>query len=372
MIFITFSSLWSFTFFFLTSYIILLISVLVYLLPILGKTLFFSNVQVRSHFRFIGTFDFFWISVTPVILILLLAWVWVSPTFTVWFGQLVVGSFQLKLLYFLLFNFFIYLVVFNSTHYFTSTEVFDYVIVLYHLFYWVYFLFLANSVFTVIFIIEVINVLVFLLVTSTTFSSTFFYKSLGLNYSHNLTLNTPHTYIQALLYLFWISLVSSLGIFLFLIFFYFTTLTFDWVLVEYVFLYITSVSSLKDILVFGVVWLVLLISLFLKCGVAPVYFWKPTFFRGLPLTALFFYITFIYFNFLLFITHFITLHLGEVFYYYVFIFWFLLVISLVTLLLILIESYYIKVFLALSSILNSLLVFLLVTGVHTSSLLFIF
>jgi len=372
MIFITFSSLWSFTFFFAFSYITFMVSLIIYALPLINKSVFYTNTKKNTYFRFINSFDFFWIVFTPVIVLTLLLLIWSSPSFTVWFGHLVFGSFQYKVFYFLLINFTLYLVILTTTHYFTSTEIYDYVIVIYNLFYWTYWLFAANSIFTVIFIIEIINVLVFLLIVASTFSSAFFYKNLNFNYSHLLALNSPYTYLQSLLYLFWVSLISSLLIFLFLILFYFSLHTFDWLLVEYIFLYSVTLNSPKDLMLLGVVWLVLLFAIFLKCGVAPLYFWKPTFFQGLPLSVLLFYIVFVYFNFLLFLTHFTTLYLGEIFHFYILVFWFMIILCLATLLLIIVESYYLKIFLAISSILNSLFIFLILTTVHTSSVIFLF
>jgi len=372
MLFITFSSLWSVTFFFLFSYVLLLNSLILYVFPLVNKSLFFASTKSKTYFRLTNSFDFFWIMLTPLCIKVIIVLAWVSPPLTVWFGHLVIGGFQLKLFYFLSLLFTLYLLIFTTTHYFTSSEIFDYAIILHHTFYWVYWLFAANSIFTVIFIIEVINILIFLLVVTSTFSSAFFYKNLSYNYGHFLSLNSPYSYLQSLLYLFWISLISSLTIFLFLLFFYLTLNTFDWVLSEYIFIYLLSTNSPKDILSFGLVWLIFLLAVFLKCGVAPVYFWKPTFFQGLPLNTLLFYITFIYFNFLLFTTHFVTLYLGQIFYYYVIVFWLLIMLCLFTLLLIITESYYIKIFLAISSILNSLFIFFILTTVHTSSIIFVF
>ena len=371
MIFVTFTSLWSFTFFLTFSYVILVTSLILYVLPLVNKSIFFTNTKTKVYFRFINSFDFFWLTFTPLLMLYLITLIWSSPVLTAWFGHLLFGAFQLKITYFLLFNYLVYLLVFNSVHYFTSPEIFDYVIVLYHVFYWTYWLFSANSLFTVIFIIEVINVLIFFLTVSSTFSSNFFYKNLNFNYSHLLSLNSPYNYLQSLLYLFWISLLASLSLFLFLLLLYLSLHTFDWVLIEYVFSYVLLSSSYKDVVALGLVWFILMFSIFLKCGVAPVYFWKPTFFQGLPLNTLLFYVTFIYFNFLLFITHFTTLYLGELLYYYVSLLWLLILFCILVLIIIITEAYYLKVFLAISSILNSIFVFLLLTTNHTSSFILI-
>ena len=372
MILVTFTSLWSFALFIIPSYILFVVSLILYILPLTNKSFLYIDTGLKSHFRLINSFDLVWLAVSPLCAWGVILLSWSSPVVIAWFGHLIFGSFQYKLGYFLVLNFLLTLVVFTTTHYLTSTEIFDYLITTYHIVYWTYWLFTANSIFTVIFVIEAVNILIFLLVVTSTFSSSFFYKNLNLNFSHLFILNSPYSYLQSLLYLFWVSLISSLAIFLFILFFFISLQNFDWVITEYIFLYLLTCTSFKNVLTLGVVWLVLLFSIFLKCGVAPVYFWKPTFFQGLPLNLLLFYTTFIYFNLLLFLAHFMTLYLGELFYYYILIFWGLIVLCICTLLLVIVEAYYLKIFLAVSSILNSVFVFLVLTTTHTSSVYLIF
>jgi hypothetical protein len=269
----------------------------------------------------------------------------------------------------LLITFWLYLLIFSSTSYFTSREIYDYVIVTLHFLYWVTLIFYSNTIFTVIFIIEVIGALIFLLVITSTFSSVFFYRNLNLNYGHLFQQSTPYTYLQSILYIFWISLVSSLNLFVFLLLFYYKILTLDWYVAEYVFLYFINTNTTRDIFALGVIWFVLLFSIFVKCGLAPLFIWKPTFFKGLPLYTLFFYITFFYSSFYLFIIHFLLSSLSEIFYFYVIFFWLLILVGLFFLFFMICETYYIKSFLAISSIINSLLVFLALATPHYVDLL---
>ena len=364
MMFLTFSNMWSFSFFFFISYTLLLISLITYLLLIFNSFTKYTVSKSKTYFSFINSFDLFWVILTPVLLLFTLNNMWVGPAISAWFGHIVFTSFQLKVTYLVLTTFTLYLLIFISTTYFTSREIYDYMIVTFHFLYWITLIFYANTIFTVIFIIEVIGALIFLLVITSTFSSTFFYRNLNLNYGHLFQQSTPHTYLQSILYIFWISLISSLNLFVFLLLFYFKMLTLDWYIVEYIFLFFINVNSTKDIFSLGLIWFVLLFSLFVKCGLAPLFIWKPTFFKGLPLYTLFFYITFFYSLFYLFIINFLLSSLSEIFYFYIVFFWVLILIGLFFLLLIICETYYIKAFLAISSILNSLLVFLALATPH--------
>ena len=371
MLFITFANMWSASFFFLISYLLFILSLITYLLPIFQSFTKYTVSKTKSYFSFINSLDFFWISAVPFILLLALNNFWTGPVSSAWFGHILITSFQIKITYLILFTFLIYFLTFTSVSYFTSREIYDFSIVTFHFVYWITFIFFANTIFTVIFIIEVLGALIFLLVITSTFSSTFFYRNLNLNYGHLFQQSTPHTYLQSILYIFWISLVSSLNLFIFLLLFYFKILTLDWYLAEYIFIYFINTNTTKDIITLSLIWFVLLFSIFVKCGLAPLFIWKPTFFKGLPLYTLLFYVTFFYSSFYIFVIHFILACLSEIFYFYIMFFWILILLGLFFLLFIICETYYIKAFLAISSILNSLLVFLALASPHYLDLLLV-
>jgi len=108
--------------------------------------------------------------------------------------------------------------------------------------------------------------------------------------------------------------------------------------------------------------------IFLKCGIAPLYIWKPTFFKGIPFYTIFFYICFFYLFLFLFIIHLLTSYFSEIFYFYSVVTLVFVVTGLITLLFIVCESYYFKAFLAISSILNSLFVILALSTTHNVDL----
>jgi hypothetical protein len=303
---------------------------------------------------------------------LLINLIWSSPTLSIWFGHMILTSYNFKIINLIFFVFFTVLLVLLTTSYFSSKEIYDYYLTLFNFFYWLLFLFLANSLFTLIFIIEVLSTLIFLLIITSVYSTNFFYKTTNTYQTHFFQQNTPFTYIQSLLFFFWISLISSLNLFLFLIFLFFKCYTSDWYLLKHIFAYLTTSSSLIEIISIGLVWLIFLFCLFVKCGLAPFFIWKPTFFKGIPLQTLFFYICFFYFFLFLYIINLLTSYFSEIFYFYSFIITLFILISIITLFSILCESLYLKVFLAISSILNSVLVFLALSSVHKIDYFFIF
>jgi hypothetical protein len=208
-----------------------------------------------------------------------------------------------------------------------------------------------------------------MLIVTSTFSTTYFYRNLDFSFGHFFQNSTPYTYLQSVLFFFWISLISSLNLFLFILLFYVKALTFDWTLAEYVFEFFVSTSSSRDLLSMGIAWFVFIFCLFLKCGLAPFYIWKPTFFKGIPIYTLFFYITYFYFMLFIFIIYLLTTHFSTIFYFYTIVTSLFVLAGMVVLLSIMCESFYIKSFLAISSIINSLLVFLALLSTHTTDVL---
>ena len=364
MFFINPSNLWACSVFFFLSYITFILSLLTYIIPVLSSVKGYTNFKRKLNFSLINWNDLSWVFITPYILFILVSLLWSSPPLSIWFGHLCLTTHTLKISYLISWVFILTLLVLLTVSYFSSKEIYDYFLTLFNFLYWILLLFFSNSLFTSIFIIEVLSTLIFLLIITSTYSTVFFYKTTNTHQGHLFQQNTPFSYIQSLLFFFWVSLVSSLNLFLFLIFLFFKCYTLDWYLLEHIFLFLTASSSLVDIFSVGLVWFIFLFCLFVKCGLAPFFIWKPTFFKGIPFQTLFFYVCFFYFFLFLFIINILTSYFSEIFYYYTFVITLFVLISIVTLFAILCESLYLKVFLAISSILNSVLVFLALMSTH--------
>jgi hypothetical protein len=308
--------------------------------------------------------DIFWIIASVIFAIMVLNLMWTSSCISLWFGHIIISATQLKIINFIWLYFLLIILILSTSFYFNSREVYDYFITLFSFVYWMSILFCANSIFTTIFIIEVVSSLIFVFLITSTFSTTFFYRNLNLNFGSYFQSSTPYMFIQSIIFFFWMSLIASLNLFIFLILFYLKTFSLDWFILEHIINYIINVSSFKELGSMAIIWLILIFSIFVKCGIAPMYLWKPTFFKGIPFYTLFFYITFFYFFIFLFILNFILNYLTELFFFFAFVNLIFILSGLILLLSILCESFYIKSFMAMSSILNSLFVLLALTSEH--------
>lgn len=372
MLFLSFSNTWSLCFFFNISYLIIFFSFLIYLLPLANSTALLSNSlnNIKNNFYLVSGLECTSFFIVPVIFIFILNSIWSSNDITSWFGHLIYSSFQSKILYVTIIFFTLVLYILLSVSYFSSNEIYDFFVVKINFLYWLIFLFFSNSFFVIIFTIEVLSTLIFLLISTSVFSSFFFYKNINLDSKLFLYNTFPITFFQSLIFFFWVSLLSSLNLFLFIIVMYTNLVTFDWFLIEHLFYYLTLIDIKKDVYKIGLSWFIIIFSLFLKCGIAPFFLWKPVFFKGLNFATLLFYIVFYYFLLFLFFINFLVVYSHELFFYFSIINVFLVMFGLFILLFIICESFYIKVFFAISSILNSLLVILSMMSTHLIDVFF--
>ena len=342
-----------------------------YLVP--NLTLFSGshNFSTYTNFVTIDGLDLNRTLFTPIMVILLLHSTWSGPTVSAWFGHLIFSTLQFKVTY-VLFSFLLtYIVLLLSTMHFSSTNSYDYVIVLINFFTWIWLMFFSNNLFTFVFFLEILSASITLLLVTSTFSSFYFYNNSSFSQHSYFHTSTPSAYLQTLLFFFWITLVTSLMLFLLVLYYYFNFLTFDWNLTESVFLFVTFTSSIKSTFSLSSVWLLMLVCVFLKCGIVPFYLWKPSFFKGMNLISLFFYIYVYYFAIFFYFVYVMFFYLNEIFFANVYLLTGLVIISTVVLVSILFESFYIKAFLALSSILNSTLVLYALCSYNSTDLLFL-
>jgi hypothetical protein len=356
--FLSSSIIWTLTYFFFYLYVIFFFSVLLYLLANIREYLNFNNFSNFNLFSYLTGFDLMGFNLLPLLLIILLNWSWTGPTTMAWFGHLIFSNLQFKINYLFFFFFFLILIAYFSVFYYSSAEIYDYIITIYSFFFWLNLLFFSNNIFTFIFFIEVLSTLISLLFITSTFSSLYFYNNISLTLNNYFNNSTPFAFLQTLLFFFWISLVSSLNLFVFLILLYIKFLTFNWFLLEAIFSYVILNQSFKSIFYISLTWFNFMFCIFLKCGVVPFYFWKPTFFKGLSLHVLMFYILIFYFFLFNYLIFFFLIYLNDLFYFNTLINFIILMFGLIMLLFIILESFYIKAFLAISSIINTFFVFL--------------
>ena len=365
------NSIWSLLYFTHFVYLLLVISVILYVVPNLPSFTSANNFSKASAFLTLDGTDLLKCLLTLPLLAILLHTSWSGPALTAWFGHIEFHNFQFKLTYALYFFFATYLAALASNTHASSTNFFDYVISLFNFFVWLWFMLFSNNMFSFIFFLELLSAAVTLFLVTSSFSSSHFYNNLSFSKHGYFNVSTPTAMLQMLMLFFWITLVSSLMLFVFLITFYLKFLTLDLNLLSSVFTFLVFTASLKLVFATSFCWLLFLVCIFIKCGIVPFYLWKPAFFKGMSLNALFFYVYVYYFSIFLMFVYVAFFFLNEVFFFHLYVVIGFVVVATLGLPFILFESYYLKAFLALSSILNSVLIFYALCNSQASDVLFL-
>lgn len=368
---INFNSLWAICYFSNSAYILFGFSSLLYLLPNIPSFSSSNSFSSSSSFTSLEGFDLLRLLITPFLLILMLHVSWSGPSLTAWFGHIIFSSFQYKVTYLLFIFGLTYIFSTNlSTHY-SSMMTYDFTLVTFNFFFWVWLTFFSNNLFTFVFFIELLSASITLLLVTSTFSSSHFYNNISYSKHSYFSFSTPTAFLQTLLFFFWITLVSSILLFLLVLLFYIKILTFDWNITDSVLIFLYQCSNITQVFTLSLIWLLLLTCVFIKCGTVPFYFWKPTFFKGMSLTSLFFYVYVYYFSIFFYFTYVLLFLLNEFFFLNLYLVVLLSLVATLGIASLLFESFYIKSFLALSSILNSILIFLGMCSYQATDLLFL-
>jgi hypothetical protein len=162
-----------------------------------------TNFKYKLNFYYVNWNDMLWVILLPYFLLLLLSTIWSSPSLSLWFGHMYISPYSYKIMPVIIFIYLLIITSLLTISYFSSKEIYDYFLTLFNFLYWIIFLFLSNSIFTMIFIIEVLSTLIFLLIITSVYSTSFFYKTTNMSYGHLFQQNTPFNYLQSLLFFFW-------------------------------------------------------------------------------------------------------------------------------------------------------------------------
>jgi hypothetical protein len=365
--FLTQSLTWGIFFLTVISYLLIVFSISTYLVSLffdlryvknLSRSSKYVNISGNSSIPFLFSF-----------LLLLLLWtsLWSGPCVTSCFGHLMFSSFERKILMLITVSFLLYLVVYLSGSDFSNLQSFDYLITLYHLTYWLFFLFMSTNILTTAFVIEVLTSLIMLLLVTSFNCSTYSSQDSLRSTKVSMVKIFNTTYLYTILTFFWTSLISTLILFLFVILFYSKYFTMDWSLIDTLSSYFLNCSLFFELSSISFSWSFVILSIFIKCAITPFYFWKINFFKGMSVSLLFYYISVFYFILFFYFLYLIVTLFTDLLFFNLFLFMLIVLLSTVLTPFILYETLNIKSFLALSSIMNSSLLLLVVLSNSSSS-----
>lgn len=213
-------------------------------------------------------------------------------------------------------------------------------------------IFLTNTLFTFLFILELVSVIVFYkFVVSKVWSI----KDNSNVNNFLLFRNLPNYYLNMMFFQYWSTFFSSVLIVFSLISYIYLYSSTEWFVINLLnnltlqsnSLYINKLNSL--VLIF-----VLIFAFLIKIGFTPVHLYKIEIYKGLPFFAIFFYTTYYFLVFFLFFILFILIYFSTFSVYWFYILAFIVIISFIFIASLLFGLNYLKSFFAYSSVVNSM------------------
>lgn len=268
-----------------------------------------------------------------------------------WFSHFNLNNFSLNLFHLFFFIGFILFYLLKSTVKKTNlTKCIDYIFSINNLIILFPYLFCVNTIFTFLFIIELISaILLYKLISS----KIWFKKN---NKSKVVENNIPQNYINMVFFQYWVTFFSTIFIVYFYINIFYIYGTSDWFLIQF-FNSIGFANSHTDGLVIRFLIVVFIISIFFKLGVTPFHLFKVEVYKGIPYLSIFFYTTYYFIVFFVFFMYlmsdFLAFFVNQ---YFVFLL-FILFLGSFYVVVLLFDVSFLKVFFTYSTVINTIAFF---------------
>jgi len=269
-----------------------------------------------------------------------------------WWNHFKVNNLALYLILLLAVVNYLFLIVANNTSLLNTFVKMDYIFALMNLNNFMPIIFLTNTLFTFLFVLEFVSVVVFY---KFVVSKVWTIKDNTNVNNFLLFRNLPNYYLNMMFFQYWSTFFSSVLIVFSLISYIYLYNTTEWFLLNLLnnislqsgSLFINKLNSL--ILIF-----VLVFAFLIKIGFTPIHLYKVEVYKGLPFFAIFFYTTYYFLVYFLFFILFILVYFNSFSVYWFYVLTLVIIVSFFFILSLLFGLNYLKSFFAYSSIVNSL------------------
>ena len=270
-----------------------------------------------------------------------------------WWNHFKLTNLSLNLILILLVINFFFLMILKVIRYKFNISKMDYFFALANLSNFLPVIFLVNTFFTFLFILEVNSCLVFY---KFVVSKIWYNDSKGEYNINYLTLRRvlPKNYLNMLFFQYWATFFSSVMIMFSLIYYIYVYGTTEWIVLNLlnkimVKFYISNVYVNNTVISAMVVF-----AFLIKIGFTPLQLYKIEIYKGIPYVAIFFYTTYYFLVFFLFFILLLTLYLNSFLMYWWYILLFIIVFGGIYVISLLFDINFIKAFFAYSTMVNSL------------------
>lgn len=221
------------------------------------------------------------------------------------------------------------------------------------------YMFTCNSLFSFLFVLEVVSIIIFykFVVSKFWFSERFsFFKKTNIMervFSRN--------YINVLFFQYWVNFFSSVVLIIVIINLIYVYGSTDWFFLNFLNLLNNNIFIYNDFEFNILMWVSFFICFFLKVGLTPAHLFKIEIYKGIPFVSIFFYTTFYFLGYFIFLTVLVQTYINSYKIYFYFFFICFVIVGFVYVLFLLFDVSFTKAFFAYSTIVNSIafIIFLL-------------
>ena len=287
-------------------------------------------------------------------MVFLLFYLYIFKGFSIsfWWNHFKVSNLSLYIILVLLLINYLFLVVANNTSVLNSFVKTDYIFALMNLNNFMPIIFLANTLFTFLFVLEFVSVIVFYkFIVSKVWSIK---ENTNVN-NFILFRNLPNYYLNMMFFQYWSTFFSSVLIVFSLISYIYMYNTTEWFFLNLLNMLSVQtgdlfINKLNSLILISV----LVFAFLIKIGFTPIHLYKVEVYKGLPFFAIFFYTTYYFLVYFLFFILFILIYFSSFSIYWFYILALIVVISFFFVISLLFGLNYLKSFFAYSTIVNSL------------------
>lgn len=267
-----------------------------------------------------------------------------------WFNHLKFNNIILNLVIVL---FFINFIMINIIKFYKNKNInfnIDYFFALFNLSIFIPMMYLSNSMYTFLFLLESNSILILYKFSV----SKYFFKSPKENDKFKFLKNTPKHYINMLFFQYWINFFSSIILFVSVFNILLLLGTSEWFLINVLNKFNFNIYYNDNFYYNFFLYFIFILGMFFKIGFTPSHLFKIEVYRGIPLISILFYTVYYFMSFFLFFV--------VMFFYYInsfrlFIWFFLfifIIFGLIYIITLLFDINLLKTFFAYSTVINSL------------------
>lgn len=269
-----------------------------------------------------------------------------------WWNHLYLTNFNQNLIIFiLLLSILIHLIVLNINVNNNINSI-DYYFSILNISVVIPFIFLSNSLYNFIFILEMISILIFYKFSV----SKFWYRHPNDSWNKRNLLDrlVSRFYLNVLFYQYWVNFFSSVLIIISILNIMYIYGSTEWVFLNFINKINNNISYFNSIEFSFILWTIMFFGLFFKIGVSPIHLFKIEIYKGIPFISIFFYTTFYFTAYFVFFSILIYQHITNFKSFFILPTTIFIIIGIIYIISLLFDTNFTKAFFAYSTIANSL------------------